>query len=170
MTRLGRWILVALGVALAGPLLAGCGTTLDPADVQLEAACVDGCTLTLGYWKTHSEYGPAGSADPAWDLLPDGADTPFFTSGQSYYQVLWTPAKGNAYYILAHQFVAATLNELAGATITGGTAEVFAVAEGWLADHDSDDPFWKANRSYVTYKAGILDDFNNGLREVPHCD
>jgi predicted extracellular nuclease len=70
---------------------------------------------TPGYWKTHSEYGPA-PYDDTWALLPDGADTPFFLSGQTYYEVLWTsPSGGNAYYILAQYYIAAKLNLLSGA-------------------------------------------------------
>ena len=61
-----------------------------------------GCTLTSGYWKTHSEFGPAPYND-TWAQLPNGASTTFFLSGKTYYQVLWTPAfMGNSYYILAH--------------------------------------------------------------------
>jgi hypothetical protein len=46
----------------------------------------DGCTLTPGYWMTHSEFGPA-PYDPTWALLPNGASTMFFMSGKTYYQV-----------------------------------------------------------------------------------
>ncbi|MHC4942532.1 MAG: DNRLRE domain-containing protein [Planctomycetota bacterium] len=79
-------------------------------DVPVPTTC-----RTHGYWKTHSEHGPA-PYDSTWAELPDGADTPFFSSGKSYYEVLWTPPKkGNAYYILARQFIAAQLNMLNGA-------------------------------------------------------
>ncbi len=74
-----------------------------------------GCTRTPGYWKTHSERGPA-SYDDTWAELPEGAATDFFLSGKSYYQVLWTPKRGNVYYILAFQYIAAELNMLSGAS------------------------------------------------------
>lgn len=73
-----------------------------------QCALLGGCTLTQGYWKTHSKYGPA-PYDDAWALLmPNGEDTTFCLSNLSNYTVLWTnPRGGNAYYILAHQFIAA---------------------------------------------------------------
>ena len=46
-----------------------------------------GCTLTPGYWKTHSKYGPA-PYDATWALY--GEDNIFFLSGLSNYEVLWT--------------------------------------------------------------------------------
>ena len=49
-----------------------------------------GCTLTIGYWKTHSPYFKDGAMeDPAWDLLAaTGHDT------AATYQILTTPPKG----------------------------------------------------------------------------
>jgi len=92
------------------------GTTgSDGGTVTVNVPCTGGCTLTPGYWKTHSEFGPA-PYDDSWAQLPSGASTPFFLSGQSYYEVLWTPPRGgNAYYILARQYIAAQLNFLNGA-------------------------------------------------------
>ena len=84
-----------------------------------------GCTKTRGYWKTHSEFGPA-PYDDTWAALPDGADTDFFIGGQSYHDVMWTPPKGgNAYYILAHPYIAAELNVLNGASLTGPAADAW---------------------------------------------
>ena len=75
-----------------------------------------GCTHGFGYWKTHSKYGPA-PYDSGWALL--GEDSTFFLSDKSNYQVMWTqPKHGNAYYILAHQYVATDLNILNGADPT----------------------------------------------------
>jgi hypothetical protein len=67
-----------------------------------------GCTLTQGYWKTHSKYGPA-PYDARWALV--GEDTAFFSSGKTWYEAINTSsAGGNAYYILARQYIAAKLN------------------------------------------------------------
>jgi hypothetical protein len=72
-----------------------------------------GCTRSKGYWKTHSAYGPA-PYDSAWALL--GEDSTFFLSNQSNYEVMWTnPSGGNAYYMLAHQYIATSINILNGA-------------------------------------------------------
>ncbi len=95
------------------------GTTSSAsADVLVNVPSAGGCSLTLGYWKTHSEFGPA-PYDNTWAMLSNGASTPFYLSGQTWYQVFWTPPSGgNAYYILAHQYMAARLNQLNGATST----------------------------------------------------
>ena len=79
--------------------------------VTCKAPPKPGCTLTQGYWKTHSKYGPA-PYDATWALI--GEDTTFFSSGKTWHQAIDTSsAGGNAYYILAHQYIAAKLN-LAG--------------------------------------------------------
>lgn len=72
-----------------------------------------GCTRGKGYWKTHSAYGPA-PYDSAWALL--GEDSTFFLSNQTNYEVMWTPPSGgNTYYMLAHQYIATSINILSGA-------------------------------------------------------
>ena len=79
-------------------------------------SCALGCTLTQGYWKTHSKYGPAAHSDPDWSSV-GGPDATFFYSAQSWYQVFWTPPSGgNVYYSLAHQYEAAVLNGFNGAS------------------------------------------------------
>jgi hypothetical protein len=136
-----------------------------------------GCTLTPGYWKTHSDYGPA-PYDDTWALLEDpdffGPDTPFFLSGQTYYQVLWTqPRGGNAYYILARAWIAAYLNVLNGADIP---AEVLAAWDAAKTGFETYTPAevgaWKRNngdRAAWIELAGILDEYNNGLTGPGHC-
>jgi len=80
---------------------------------EIEQIIYSGCTRSFGYWKTHSAYGPA-PYDTTWALI--GEDSTFFLSNQSYYEVLWTPPRGgNAYYMLAHKYIATNLNFLNGA-------------------------------------------------------
>ncbi len=146
------------------------GTTgSDSASVNVEVPCSMGCTLTPGYWKTHSDYGPA-PYDEAWALLSDGADTIFFSSGQSYYAVLWTPVSGNVYYILAHAWIAAKLNLLNGAdgsaiatTLTNAEAVLASYTPASLAKVKG------AARIQITSLAQLLDDYNNGLTGPGHC-
>ena len=70
------------------------GTTGESSwEIIVDVPCDGGCTLTPGYWKTHSEYGPA-PYDDTWALMPAGADTPFFGTGVSYYEMLWTEPQG----------------------------------------------------------------------------
>ncbi len=129
-----------------------------------------GCTLTAGYWKTHSEYGPA-PCDATWDMLPGGADTIFYLSEMSYYQVLWTnPSGGNAYYILAHQFIAAKLNILNGASTTPAVDAAMSWADTFFNTYLPYDKLTKVVRADAIYYASILDQYNNGLIGPGHCD
>ena len=131
--------------------------------------CAQGCTLTQGYWKTHSKYGPAKS-DPTWNLLqPNGPDTTFFYSGESWYQAFWTtPAGGNAYWVLAHQYEAAVLNQLNGASQPTHVQSVISQAYG-LFNNPTNTPAYigglKSNnslRQQFISDAALLDMYNNG--------
>lgn len=129
-----------------------------------------GCTLTQGYWKTHSFYGPA-PFDDAWDLLlPNGQDTTFYLSGQTWYEVFWTaPKKGNAYYILAHQYEAAILNQLNGAGSTSAVDAALAFADSFFSSHTPSDNLSKSLRQQVIAAAGVLGSYNQGLTGPGHC-
>ena len=146
-------------------------TTGDSASwtVGGEVPCGGGCTLTPGYWKTHSEHGPA-PYDATWAELPDGADTAFFLSGQTYHQVLWTAPQGNAYYILAHAYIAAELNGIAGASDDAVAAELEA-AEALLATYAPTSLALKSKavRPLFIDLAAALDAYNNGLTGPGHC-
>ncbi|NLE52808.1 MAG: hypothetical protein GX613_15530, partial [Chloroflexi bacterium] len=128
-----------------------------------------GCTLTRGYWQTHSEFGPA-PYDDTWAMLPDGASTSFFLSGQIYYQVMQTPPKGNAYYILAPQYIATQLNLLNGAYAPPQVLAAMAEAEALFEDYTPAQV--KSNKAIsAEFKslADLLDRYNNGLYGPPHC-
>jgi hypothetical protein len=142
----------------------------DDCTVYFDVRCQDGCTLTQGYWKTHSEYGPA-PYDETWAMLPEGADTDFFLSGQSYYEVLHTPPSGgNVYYILAHQFIAAELNFLNGADPTDAQA-AFDDAADFFMETTPDAAAGLRGRAKREFNdlATTLDDYNNGLIGPGHC-
>jgi hypothetical protein len=145
------------------------GTTgSDSWTVNVNLPC-GGCTLTQGYWKTHSEYGPA-PYDETWALLPNGADTPFFGTGSSYYQILWTaPKGGNPYLILAHQYIAAELNVLNGASIPAEVLDAWTEAGGLLAAYDGSIPKRSPDGRLALRLAELLDDYNNGLIGPGHC-
>jgi hypothetical protein len=147
------------------------GTTdSDSWTVNVHVPCVGGCTLTQGYWKTHSEYGPA-PYDDTWAMLSNGADTPFFGTGLSYYEVLWTvPKGGNAYFILAHQYIAAKLNFLNGADPTAAQ-DAFYQAEALLIQYQGDLSIPKrgGDRALAIELYGLLDDYNNGFIGPGHC-
>ncbi len=102
----------------------------DTNTIHVVVHCDGGCTLTQGYWKTHSTYGPASKPDATWNLLPGGAgpNTVFFLSGASWYQVFWTAPAGNAYYNLADQYMAARLNILDGASAPASVSDAITAA------------------------------------------
>ena len=131
-----------------------------------------GCTLTQGYWKTHSSYGPAAHPDDTWDLLSDGPDTPFFDSTRTWYQVFWTsPKGGNAWLILAHQYMAAQLNLLNGSGTVTGLASALSQAEAILDAWDTQMKIPKnsPDRATAITLAGFLASYNEGFEGVPHC-
>jgi hypothetical protein len=138
-----------------------------------------GCTRTLGYWKTHSYYGPA-PYDPTWENLLNnpfnnlGDYKDFFLSGQSYYEVMWYKARGNAYYTLAIQYVAAILNDYANAEVPANVAQMISEAEALFNTYTPNDiKKLKGNnpvRKMFIQLASGLDDYNNGYLGVPHCD
>ncbi|MDX2136158.1 MAG: SdrD B-like domain-containing protein [Saprospiraceae bacterium] len=128
-----------------------------------------GCTLTQGYWKTHSKYGPA-PYDPTWAL--QGEDTPFFLSGKTWYEVLWTPPSGgNGYYILAHQYIAARLNFLNGASSTQQVTAAFNAATTLFNTYTPAQ--WsglpKSVKDQFISLASTLDQYNNGIIGPGHC-
>jgi hypothetical protein len=128
-----------------------------------------GCTLTPGYWKTHSKDGPA-PYDDTWAMLPDGEDTFFFLSGQTWYQVMWTaPSGGNAYYILAHAYIAAELNILNGATTIPEVSTALTWAEDFFNLYSPGDVLSKSLRNEAISYASILDNYNKGLIGPGHC-
>jgi hypothetical protein len=145
----------------------------------------EGCTYTLGYWKTHSIHGPAGPPDDGWYTTagpyPPGAagpNAPLFDSGLNWLGAFNHPPKGgNAWFILAHQWMAAYLNYYndAGA----GRTDVVL----WLSDaaalldaydeYDGGQPLIPkdtADRGDAIYLAKMLDKYNSGDIGPGHCD
>ena len=136
---------------------------------------IGGCTYTWGYWKTHSRYGPAAHPDDTWNKLSNGPNTLFFGTGHTYMWILnQSDAGGNAYMILAHQYIAAKLTSLmtTNPSLPGDILAYMTEAEGIFTSHTSmsiakDDPA----RARAILIAGILDNFNKGCYSGwPHCD
>ena len=143
----------------------------DSWTVNVSVPCAGGCTLTPGYWKTHSEFGPA-PYDDNWAQLANGPNTPFYFSGQSYYQVLWTAPVGNAYYILAHAYIAARLNFLNGSDPAAAQAAFDQATTLFNTYTPAEIAALRGNSSlrqlFITL-AKTLDDYNNGLTGPGHC-
>lgn len=169
------------------------------ANHALSSVCQDpppGCTLTQGYWKTHSEFGPApyddnwgnvvGTAATCADGAPDSngggtgasvAFDDFFGSGVvgsavCYHDVFWTPPKGgNSWYQLAHQYIAAQLNVLNGAGTTAAVDAALAAAETLLANHPNKKiPKKSDDEGFAKDYAKTLTQYNEGDIGPGHCD
>jgi len=150
-----------------GPKGLATATPFKP--VQPPPPGTENCTLSAGYWSTHSEYGPS-LYDETWAMLTNGADTPFFLSGQSYYEVINADPEGNAYYILAQQYIAAELNFLRGADPAAVQAE-FDAATALFGQYTPDEAAALEGQPRQTWidLASILNDYNNGYVGPGYC-
>jgi hypothetical protein len=151
----------------------GGGTKNDEAVITVDS-CDFGCTFTQGYWKTHAIYAPkpqfAKKRDATWDEVgPLAENTVFFLSGTTWINVFHTPPKGNAYYNLAHQYMAAKLNGYGGASVPANVATAIANAEAWFALYPPSHSFWKTSKNQVMQAAGILGSYNEGSIGPGHC-
>jgi hypothetical protein len=135
--------------------------------------CQTGCTLTQGYWKTHSLAGPA-PYDDNWASV--GGSSSMFAFGLSYLTVFTTPpAGGNAWYQLAHQYIAAVLNVNNGASTPPTVSAAIASANSLFANPLYTPAYigaLKANnalRMQYNNLAGILGSYNEGSVGPGHC-
>ena len=142
-------------------------------DETVNITVVENCTLTQGYWKTHSSYGKA-PYDDNWALLSGGglgADTPFFSSGQTWYEVFWTaPKNGNVYYQLAHQYMAAKLNILSGAAAPAEVLTAITGAESWFPGRNPTVVIKGKDDANAKNWASALAQYNEGYIGPGHCD
>lgn len=121
-----------------------------------------GCTSTQGYWKTHTDI---------WDEdTGQDPDADFFGWGDSWIEVLETPVRGNPAYNLAHQWIAAHLNQLSGTFVPSDVQDALDTAEGWLSSYGPEDGFWEQNKQAVNELADLLASYNEGNEDVPSCD
>jgi hypothetical protein len=122
------------------------------------AVTATGCTYSQGYYKNR------GAA-----LLPAGT---FHGSGQTYLAVLETsPRGGNAYYILAHQFIAAALNAKsasvpANVRVALNDAQAYFSTAGITPAAPYTSTWTKAR---LTAMADLLGRYNEGLEGPRHC-
>jgi hypothetical protein len=122
---------------------------------------VEGCTLTQGYWKTHNEFASNRGLAVDWPAPYDELDQ---MCGQSLLDIFNVAPKGDAWYILAHQYIAASLNAASGASTDSIGAELdeagdlLAASCGGVTDRDR-----------ALELAELLDAYNNGLLGPEHC-
>jgi hypothetical protein len=144
----------------------------------------EGCTLTQGYWKNHTEEWTALGYPPGatfYLATKNGAciancggnpnDDVFEQLPASWEDVINAqPSLSQGYYQLAHQYIAAVLNEASGASVPAGIQVKLDAAEAWLG---ANAPSACASALCGEQRdwAAILDDYNNGVYEggPPHC-
>ncbi len=131
-----------------------------------------GCTLTQGYWKTHS-LDPTGQNSDEW---PPAVESGGLTLGTVSYDepqllsILNTPAAGNGLIVLAHQLIAAKLNIANGADASSlGTAisDADALIGGLVVPPVGSGFLKPALTSVLTT---TLTDYNEGAIGPGHCD
>ena len=141
-------------------------------DARVTVTCkpppAPGCSLTQGYWKTHSKYDGVKKYDATWALI--GEDTTFFLSGKTWYKVITTSsAGGNAYYILAHQYIAARLNLAGGASSTSAVNAALAGATAFYNTYTPTSVLSASVRAQAIAYADTLADYNEGRIGPGHC-
>ncbi len=140
-------------------------TSSSSVTIPVTVPCV-GCTLSAGYWKTHSMYGPS-PYDDTWALV--GENTAFFLSGNTWYAQFHQPPAGNAYWQLSHAYATARLNELDGAS-TDSIQAAMATALALLQTHTPADVKASSSlRAQFVSAASTLDDYNLGLTGPGPC-
>jgi hypothetical protein len=148
--------------------VAGCAgaLTLDggtPEALLADCTCPPkGCVRTQGYW--------GNKPGVVW---PKGYDrnAPFFRSGLIWQEVLDSPVRGDAYFILAHQYIAAVLNIGSGASAPNSLRSIVLAAGSWFATATTGVCVKGACQLQRSW-ASVLDEYNNG--DYPgapkHCD
>jgi hypothetical protein len=158
--------------------------TGQSADASVNVTCTPpvedvGCTLTQGYWKTHSASGPAPYDAAGWGALGDFDGDTFEEeagetlpgSTQSWLQVFKTPPKGgNVWYQLAHQFMAAYLNVQTGASAPTEVSDALTSAEAWLAAHTPGQNLKAKSAPEAGEWASLLGSYNEGTIGPGHCE
>jgi hypothetical protein len=122
-----------------------------------------GCVRTQGYWGNK----PGVQWPGDWYRGMN-----FYGSGMTWQQIYDTPPRGNAYIILAVQFMSEVLNRNAGASAPQGVQDVVAAARDWFASGTSlQTCAVPGSCGQQKVWAAILDVYNNGQYPgaPPHC-
>ena len=159
----------------SGPYAPGTEPESDDASASIRIKTGDcapkpanpGCTLTQGYWKNH-----AWPAHPMWApstlaTWPDINNWKFFDSGIEWPEVLNVQPRGDAYFILAHQYIAASLNQQNGTYVPEEVRAALVAAYDYFSLTAAERAAF--DRERVIALATVLDRYNNGQLGVPHC-
>lgn len=139
--------------------------------------CPGGCTLTIGYWKTHAGF-TGRNPDRVTPLLPiwlgtsGGAKSVQVTSAAQAVSLLsMSGDASNGINKLYAQLLGAKLNIAKGAD-GSAVANTISAADAFLATNNAAD--WggltRAQRNTVLGWMTTLDNYNNGLIGPGHCN
>lgn len=133
---------------------------------------VGGCTYSQGYWKKHTDRWPTGySPLDKWfragvKEIPNETWESAMVSG---------PGHNNGYWVLARQYIGATLNKAKNNSVPPAIQTYLDLSEGFFLTHDPaycNPPGGATACASVFTWASQLDAFNNGTGgyiEYPHC-
>jgi hypothetical protein len=123
----------------------------------------DGCVRTMGYWRTHNRFATVPALFDPWPIDEETV----LCDGRTYLSILLSPpVRGDAFIILARQYIVVLLNEASGADVPEHIEEAMTAAAALLADCVITD----AERAQAIELAELLDAYNNGLEGVDSCD
>lgn len=162
------YVFRAFGHATSG--LARSDFSANKTCATLECDQDEGCTFTQGYWKTHGPEGcnPSSSGN-VWPVTGLTLGTVFYTDSQLC-AILNTPAAGNGLLVLAHQLIAARLNEAAGADVSaigGDLASADALIGGLVIPPVGAGSLPASATSALTTS---LTNYNEGATGPGHCE
>jgi hypothetical protein len=120
----------------------------------------EGCTYTQGYWKNHNRYRKNRKQNVPWPI-----DEDTLLCGQTWLDILNTPVQGDVWTNLAHQWIAAKLNEANGAS-TLDLATVLQDAEALLLNCS----IAPGDEAAALVLKDLLDQYNNGAIGPGNCD
>jgi len=140
-----------------------------------EADVLDGCSHTIGYWKTHAGF-TGNNPDVVTALLPIWLGT---SGGAKSVQVTTAGQVVNIMSAVGSNGISKLYAQLLGAKLSiadgadgSAIAAVITAADAFLATHNAAD--WtslsKSQKQMVLGWMETLDDYNNGLIGPGHCD
>lgn len=127
----------------------------------------EGCTLTQGFWKTHGPEGcVTGNNANAWpeEVMTNGLQIGNITyTPAQLCTILNTPPAGGTNYSLAHQLIAALLNQANGASVPAEVQNCINIARDYFTTHTVGD------KNDGTENTDCLTNYNEGATGPGHC-
>jgi hypothetical protein len=146
--------------------------------------CTNGCTLTIGYWKTHAGF-TGNNADRVTQYLPItlGCPPPQYAKGANVTSNVQSTAiltfnalfggASNGLNKVAAQLLASKLNIANGATAPSAVVTSMNNANTLLCQYGFNPGSWSSLsnsvKNNINSVASSLDKYNNGLAGVAHC-